>query len=347
MRCCILSSRLCVRLSSSGLAGKELDRRAMAEAPGFAGGAADWSTGYARFLLRAAGRSAGTVQLYNQVLGCLSRGQLEPAALRDSLSRFLQARGGDCSGRAAELTARLFAGLVRMAAGGEPEGADTGDGPPSFDSTDPGDWFRRLGEHTVELHRRRVEAYQAAIHRTAAGEMTPDELRQAMSADEVRWLPERLNHTVLLCFDLLEGLTELTAGYADEYLRGLLAIVKPGGVDAEFVLGLSALAGETASASLSLANTREHRAVIRCAVSDVRRADGVGPAFAPEITIVPDGLLLKPAEEADVRLSLRLDPAVYDPDAAYVGALHVTRQGEPCLEVALVITAIGSAKETQ
>jgi hypothetical protein len=149
-----------------------------------------------------------------------------------------------------------------------------------------------------------------------------------------------LLRTARLCLDFLGGLTELRTRLAEEYLLGALALVSPW--NGQSVLDLAGPLGETTTASLSLANTRRERAVIRCAVTDVRRADGVGPAFVPDITIVPDGFLLEPDQEATVRLSLRLDPALYDHDAPYIGALQVTRHGEPHLEVQLRITARGA-----
>jgi hypothetical protein len=324
----------------------------MAEAREVASGTNEWSAAYARYLMRAAGQSAETLRLYDQVLGCVSRGRLVPATLRDSMSRFLQAHGGECTGRAAELGARFFTELIPWGAGCAPEGAEAAmpdvpvaGVPPRFNSADPIGWFRRLVEYAMRLNRRRVKAYQAQLDQVAAGEMAPSHLLKAMSAGYDRQLPEQLRHAVRLCFDLLSGLTDLRAGCAEEYLRRVLATVKPREMDAEFVLCLSAPPGETASAFLSLANTRKHRTAICCAVTDVRRADGVGPAFAPKITIAPDGLLLEPDQEADVRLSLRLDAAVYEPDTVYVGALHVTRHGEPRLEVQLAITATGIAKD--
>jgi hypothetical protein len=78
---------------------------------------------------------------------------------------------------------------------------------------------------------------------------------------------------------------------------------------------------------------------VRCHVSDVRRADGVDPAFAPDVTFSPEPLELGPGEEARLLLTLRLDEASFVPDAPYVATLHITGHGEPRLEVPLRITA--------
>ena len=64
------------------------------------------------------------------------------------------------------------------------------------------------------------------------------------------------------------------------------------------VVQLSSPIGASASAIVSLENTRSERAVIRCMVTDVRRADGVGPAFVPDVVFDPDSLMLDPDRKA-------------------------------------------------
>jgi len=44
-----------------------------------------------------------------------------------------------------------------------------------------------------------------------------------------------------------------------------------------------------------------------------------------------------------VRLSLTLDAATYEPDADYIGAVHVIRHGEPQLDVPMRIRATAPA----
>ena len=109
------------------------------------------------------------------------------------------------------------------------------------------------------------------------------------------------------------------------------------------VLNLIAPVGGIASASLSLTNTQDQPAIIRGSVTDIRRADGVGPAFAPKIIIAPDALELRPGAEASMILSLQLDAGDYAPEVLYVGAVHITRQGEPRVEVPLRVRATPAA----
>ena len=72
----------------------------------------------------------------------------------------------------------------------------------------------------------------------------------------------------------------------------------------------------------------------------MRRADGVGPAFAPAASIAPEGLELAPGEEASPRDDRRAwRRATTSRASLYVGTLTVTGHGEPRLEVPLRITA--------
>jgi hypothetical protein len=95
--------------------------------------------------------------------------------------------------------------------------------------------------------------------------------------------------------------------------------------------------GGIASASLALTNTGETRANVRCKVSEVRRADGVGPAFAPKVTINRPVFALAPGEGTSLSLSLHLDKSAYDVGPMYVGVVRVTGLGASALVVPLHI----------
>ena len=247
--------------------------------------AADAGTACVHYLLRASIRSARLLQLYEQLLGCVSRGQLQPHAARDSMSHLLRTRAGEQTAKLADLTARWLDQVVQSAA------------------------------------------------------LTSEEDVEAMLAGSARPLPQRLPQIGSLWFELLDDLSELRGRFVEEILAGTLSGVRPKGLDAPFAVELQATRGATASACLSLANTRSEPAAIRCAVTDVRRADGVGPAFVPKVTIAPGRLQLQPAEEIDLRLSLRLDAEVFDAGVPYVGAVRVNRRGEPPFDVPLRIVA--------
>lgn len=313
----------------------------------FGGGPAEWSIWYTQYLTRATGQSAKTLELYQQVLECVSRGQLAPTVIQDLLPGFAQARGTEYTTKLAELSSRFFRGLVEIGTVYSREQAELimpevplpQIPPPQLDTTDPVKWFEQLTEYVGHLNARAVKAYQSHLERVAAGEATTAQLQQATSDYHARRLPEHLRQVGQLYFELLNGLNDVRIAYEKDFLAGVLASAKHAGQEIPFVLNLTAPLGETASASLSLSNTRQQRSLIRCTVTAIRRADGVGPAFAPKVTITPEALELAPGQDGSLRLSLQLDADDFTADALYIGAVHLTGHGEPRLEVPLQITA--------
>ena len=57
---------------------------------------------------------------------------------------------------------------------------------------------------------------------------------------------------------------------------------------------------------LLVANDEPVSEAMRCAITDVRREDGVGPAFEPDVTITPTQFDLEPGAEVPVACSLLL-----------------------------------------
>jgi hypothetical protein len=287
------------------------------------------------------------LKLYQDVMDRITGGNLPPTVFQDMLTSFVQARGALYTDQLAELSMRFFGGLVQVSTAysnelaelvlpGSPAPAPL---PPQYDPANPVKWYQELSYYTSQLSARAVEGYQTVLERVASGEVKPGRLQEVSSDYLERRLPEMLRRLSGLYFDLLNGLNDLRTNYEEEYLNGILAMANRASQEAEFAMNLIAPLGESASASLSLANTRAEPAVIRYTVSDVRRADGVGPAFAPKIIFRPASLELQPGQEASVTLSLQLDEGDYEPQVLYVGVLQIVRHGEPRLEVPLRISA--------
>jgi hypothetical protein len=309
--------------------------------------AADWLTAYTDYLKRAADESAKTVELYQRVTDHIVGGELAPTAAQDMLAAFLQTRGTTYSDQLAQLTMRFFSEMVRIStAYGQklgqailPEATVPSVSPPVFDPSDPARWFQQLNDYSQRLSASIAAGYQALLDRAAADGVTPSQIQDAAAGHLQRGLPEYMGELSRLYFDLLNGLTDLRARSEQEFLRRVLENAQGTNATQPFELTLAAPLGGTATASLSIANTRDEPARITCHVTDVRRIDGVGPAIVPDMTFVPERLELAPAEETKLVLTLRLDEGRYDTNALYTGTLQITDHGEPRMEVPLHITA--------
>lgn len=314
----------------------------------------EWLKAYTDYLRRTAEQSANTFDLYQQVTDSVARGDLAPTATQDMLSAFVQARGTEYSDELAQLNMRFFSEMVRIgtAYAHELGHALVPEAPvppmaPPFDVSDPAGWFQRVTDYSQQLSASIAAAYQAVVDRAAAGDLPASQIQEATSAYLQRRLPEYLSELGKLYFDLLNGLTELRVKSEQEFLSGVLERANGAGAAEAFELTLVGPLGGTATASLSITNGRDQRARIRCDLTDVRRADGVGPAFAPDVTIEPEGLELAPDEEGHLVVTLRLDEQNYEPDVLYVGTLQIAGHGEPRLEVPLRITATGPVATTE
>ena len=278
---------------------------------------------------------------------CISRGELAPTVLQDLLAAFAQARGKTYTDQLTELSMRFFSGLVQISTGYSQElveivmpGFSTpAASPPQLDPADPTKWFQQLTDYAGSMSAKAVRAYQSLFERVAAGDTGLNQVQQASSTFLERRLPQHMRHMGRLYFDLLNGLNDLRVAYEEEFLSGVLATANGPEKETPLVLNMVAPLGGSTSASLSLANTRTEPARIRCGVTEVRRADGVGRAFAPKITFAPEPLELAPGEEASLMVSLQVNESDYNPGTPYVGLLYVMGHGEPRLEVPIRITA--------
>lgn len=310
----------------------------MAESREFSIAAEETSAAFTEYLLRTAVASAGALHRYEQLIGCVARRQASPATLEESLARFAELHAGESAARVSAATARLFAGLASSAflpfAAADAE-------PPLFsdtsDTSNTSDALARFADRVAERNRRAVDAYYAQLAAVATGETTPDAFRRLTRKDTARTFAQELSRASRVWFEYLGDLDEERARFADHYLMDALRAVNPVGFDGD-VVELAGPVNTMVSTVVTVDNTLDVPAVIRCGVSEVRRADGVGPAFAPALVVAPEDVVLERDAEGSVELSLWLDDAIYDPGAAYIGALRVVRDGAPRLDVPLRIT---------
>jgi hypothetical protein len=326
---------------------------AAAEPGGVPGGdsaaaTAEWYAAYTASLKRATEQSLETIGLYQEVTDLVVRGDLAPTATQAMLNSFLQARGTAYSQQLGQLLLRFFTDMVRISTAfsnelGQtilPEAAGAHIPFLSFDGNDPAAWFGQLNDFGQRLAASIGGVYQALIDRAASGDLERGTLEDATAGYVQRRLPKLLTELSTLYFQLLDSLADLRNRAEREYLRGVLE--SSGGANGAppFELALRAPLGDTATASVSIENTREDTARIRCLVRDIRRADGVGPAFAVDVNFGQDGLTLTPGEEGMLEISLRLDEEKFEVGVFYVGTLEISGHGDPRLEVPLRIEAL-------
>jgi hypothetical protein len=293
---------------------------------------ADWTAAQMQYMLRAAQQSARAQDLYYAVLQRVALGTLTPTDIRDRLASFSADYGPSYAAQVGQLAMQFASGLLQL----------TGNAyqpPPPYDAANPTAWFVRLSEYANANSRRAVHDYQANLDRVAAGDVTPPQLQAELANDYSRRSAEQLQRMGQLYFDLLRLLSELHARAGDECFSHLLGGGTPAAATQTW-LQLDGALGERASAVLTIENTRAAATTVRCVMTDLRRADGIGPAFMPKAIVDPNGLLLEPGQESTVRVSLDLDPSRFEPGVRYVGAFHVLRRGDERLEIPLQVTPL-------
>ncbi len=307
----------------------------------------DWSTSYSRFLAQSAALSARTLQLYQQALQEVSRGKLPPTVFQDHLPRFAQAHAAELTLQLAETGAQFMTNLMRVGARFGERASAGGDepelNPPYFDPRNPVRWYEQLGDYAGQLNARAVRRYRAQLDRVASGETTASEVQQSASDLLARSVPEYLQELTGIYFDLLDGLNQVRSRYEEAYFRELLGQVASEEGEGPVLLRLFGVLGTTVSGSLSVVNTTPQQASITYRIAALRRADGVGPAFAANIAILPEKLDLAAGAEATVTVAVPLDAQKFEPNVPYLGAFHIL--GGPDLQVAvqLHITATASS----
>lgn len=282
----------------------------MADSRAFAGAAEETAMACARSLLRTSVASAHALHLNDQLIACVARQQVSPESFQRSLARFTLARGAALATETSRAAEDFIAGLAASA-------------------------FLPLGDD--ETPNRAVESYFERLAAVARGEATPNDLRRSTSSRLNAAVADELSRAANTWFDFLGTLDEQRGRFAEEYLMTVLRSVDPLGFHGD-VVEIAGPVNTTVETVVTFDADAIERAVVRCAVSDVRRADGVGPAFTPQLVLTPDEIVLERAHDAALSLSLWLDDAIYDRGSPYVGALHVTRDDAPRLEIPLRIT---------
>jgi len=266
---------------------------------------ADWSSTYSNFLSRTSGQAAATLELYQQALIRVAEGKLEPTVFQTHFPRFIQANGTLYANRLSELGSRFLSRLVDLSSS-----------------------YSRQGVESVAPN-------------FGEPELVPPRFE---TDSPLRWFEQlaeyagKLNNRALKAYR--EQLDQVAAGEKTP------AQVQQNTVDylsnrfpqllqqtTELYFELLPICLESAIVELARIFCKFFR------FTDARRADGSGPAFAPDLEINPPVVELVPGQEQKFRLSLRLDPAYFQEGIVYNSTLFISGGEAFRVEVNLRIVA--------
>jgi len=311
----------------------------------------EWTLQYQQYLAQAAKNAAAIRDLYREVIDRIADGELSPRALDEALPPFMQGNGAALANDLADISVRYLARLIDT--GSEfayelverllPGAVVRPDVPlPRLDATDWSAAIGRLAEYANRHSIAQFEMMQSVMQRVAAGDLTPAELQAGSAEFTNDRAAVGVLESVQFYFDLLRGLDEVSSDFALRYLRSVL------GDDRHDAFGLSlrGAIGGVVVVRLAVTNTQIADATVRCVLTDLRRADGVGPAFVPDATITPERFVLEPGQERVVTLSMLLTREQFEPDRLYVGTLHVMAPAETLMSAPVEVQPFASPTGT-
>ena len=314
--------------------------------------AAEWAVRYSRYVQESAARAARAAELNSQLLKRIASGDLAPATLERQYAAFLATRSTAYADDVAQTGLRFLTGLVQAGttythelveriAPGEFD-RDPQRPPRVAPTVHPGDWsaaFQELTDFAMAENTAVAALLRALMDKVASGALSPDAMHSASAEFHGEQVPQTIDELVTLFFDLMTRLDQAQADFSSGYLQSVLDLAgetEPG----EATLELVGASGGTVSARLAVANNEAEPVGLRVVMTDVRRTDGVGPAFEPALTIRPRRFTLAAGAEEVVTVSVHLAADTFEaggPD--YVGTLHVLSPGRTVLAVTVVIRA--------
>ena len=298
--------------------------------------APDLLSRYQDYVERKVATARATREIYEGLLARVASGELDPRALDRGLNHFSQVHGPDYASGIAELSMRFLAGVVQagsrysyelvdeMAPGAvEPPTTE----PPGFDPADWADSFQQLIAYAQEERAAHARALRVVMDRVARGELDPETVERVAAERSRKQVPESVTRLADLSFEMLTGLEEANTEFGMGYLRSVVH-----GSRRKDSIERSGAPGEPVEVRLVVSNDASVDTTMHCVLTDVRREDGIGPAFDPEATITPDTFDLAPDAEAQVTCSVLLTDA-FASGATYVGELRVLDGTVTVLEI--------------
>jgi hypothetical protein len=325
----------------------------------------DWSERYRHYVEGSMRRATRAQDLNREVLRRLTTGELAAWTLDTQLTFFVATHAAAYSQRVAKLTADFLTGMIQMGSiyshelierilPGAISRPDT-TSVPQFDPAASTDWLSDLVRFATDENSRALSRLRMVMDKVASGELVPSQVQNISTQFQSERAWESTTHLVELFFNLLSGLEDVHSSFNEEYLRTVLGMApgetteptEPSGLaqpagpagPAESPrvesVRLEVALGEPASIRFAVTNTEPEPVAVRCELSGVRRADGVGPAFDPLVTTDPEYLELAPAAEATVALTVHTDAEHFQPGTRYEALFRVANDTRRLLELPL------------
>jgi hypothetical protein len=292
---------------------------------------------YQEYVERKIASSRATQDTYSLLLDRIASGDVDPKVLERSTNWFWHAYWPDHAEAIADLTMRFLAGVVRLSLEQSRELVDefapdvTALSRIEVPEADPADWATWLSQLIDAAERERSaqrRALQSAMEQAAHAEQAGD----AAPSSERRPNPSTVTQLAALCFDVLAGLDGVNADLGLRYLRTVIPD------DRSDTVELTGALGESVECGFIVSNDQPHPATVRCDVTEVRREDGIGPAFESSAVITPADLQLPPEGSARISCSIPLTE-LFVPGATYVGELRVLVDAHEVLRIPIHIRA--------
>ena len=294
---------------------------------------------YQEYVERKIASSRATQDTYSRLLDRIASGDVDPKVLDRSTNWFWHAYWPSHAEAIADLTMRFLAGVVQLSLEQSRELVDefapdvTEPSRIEVPGADPADWttwLSRLIDYVEQERSAQRNALQSAVEQSA---VEPSAVEPAAPSHERRPDPSPIvTQLAALCFDVLAGLDGVNAELGLRYLRTVIPDDRSGAVE------LIGALGESVECGFVISNDQPHEATVRCAVSDVRREDGIGPAFEPPAVLAPAGLQLPPEGSARISCSIPLTE-LFVPGPTYVGELRVLVDADEVLRIPIHIRA--------
>jgi hypothetical protein len=296
----------------------------------------DLMSRYREYVERTAESARTTRDVYDGLLGRVAAGELDPKSLDRGLNHFLQSRGPEYASAIFELSVRFLAGVVDAGQRATcecvqeiaPEAVEMPlVAPPAFAAEAREEWLPQLLDFAARVRAAQTTTLRALIDRSGGGDLDGDTVERAGGGSGADDVPDGIARLADLYFDLLSGLDEANADFGIDYLRTVERHhLRPDAID------LDGAAGTPVDVRFVVSNHEPVATAVQCSMTDVRREDGVGPAFEPTVVITPEAFDLAPHADAEVACSILLSDA-FHPDATYVGDLRVTTGSEALLRI--------------